>query len=183
MTTTVTKESLAARIADLEYGARSLKEDYTLAAYKMLLATMEGEPVAENIRIAGALAGLTWPNTALGNKAVIQAAIEALRAYHAQPALVVEREPIAWLNDAYLARGAVDGEVGSEDAGPGYIPVYREAGPQPVPVVPDELKEAAADFLTVLDEYPEQLVPINRDSAVVRALRAAMLAAEPRVGG
>lgn len=45
MSTTVTKESLAARIADLEYGPRSLKEDYTLAAYKMLLATMEAEPV------------------------------------------------------------------------------------------------------------------------------------------
>ena len=48
---------------------------------------------------------------------------------------VVEREPIAWLNDAYLARGVVDGEAGSEDAGPGYIPVYREAGPQPAPVI------------------------------------------------
>lgn len=46
MTTAITKESLAARIADLESGARSLKEDYTLAAYKMLLATMEAEPVA-----------------------------------------------------------------------------------------------------------------------------------------
>ena len=46
MTTTVTKESLAARIAELESGQRSLKEDYTLAAYKMLLATMEAEPVA-----------------------------------------------------------------------------------------------------------------------------------------
>lgn len=46
MTTTVTKESLAARIAELESGPRSLKEDYTLAAYKMLLATMEAEPVA-----------------------------------------------------------------------------------------------------------------------------------------
>lgn len=46
MTTAVTKESLAARIADLEYGPRSLKEDYTLAAYKMLLATMDSEPVA-----------------------------------------------------------------------------------------------------------------------------------------
>jgi hypothetical protein len=135
MTTTVTKESLAARIAELESGARSLKEDYTLAAYKMLLATMEAEPVAENIRIAGALAGLSWPNTALGNKAVIQAAIEALRAYRVQPAPVVAREPIAWLNDAYLARGVVDGEAGSEDAGPGYIPVYREAGPQPAPVL------------------------------------------------
>lgn len=49
MTTTVTKESLAARIADLESGARSLKEDYTLAVYKMLLATMEAEPVAYSL--------------------------------------------------------------------------------------------------------------------------------------
>lgn len=49
----------------------------------------------------------------------------------------------------------------------------------PALVVPDELKEAAADFLTVLDEYPEQLVPINKDSAVVRALRAAMLPENP----
>lgn len=55
---------------------------------------------------------------------------------HAQPAPKTEREPIAWLNDAYLARGVVDGEAGSEDAGPGYIPVYREASPaQPAPVV------------------------------------------------
>ncbi|UVW54628.1 hypothetical protein NYO12_09850 [Klebsiella variicola] len=61
---------------------------------------------------------------------------------HAQPAPVVEREPIAWLNDAYLARGVVDGEAGSEDAGPGYIPVYREAGPQPAPVVPDDVLDA-----------------------------------------
>ncbi|HBU6974686.1 TPA: DUF550 domain-containing protein [Raoultella planticola] len=51
-------------------------------------------------------------------------------------ALPVEREPIAWLNDAYLARGVVDGEAGSEGAGPGYIPVYREASPaQTAPVV------------------------------------------------
>jgi hypothetical protein len=37
----------------------------------------------------------------------------------------LEKEPIAWVNDAYLARGVVDGEAGSEDNGPGYIPVYR----------------------------------------------------------
>lgn len=56
---------------------------------------------------------------------------------HAQPVPVTEREPIAWLNDAYLARGVVDGEAGSEDAVPGYIPVYREA--QPAPVVTEEM--------------------------------------------
>lgn len=52
-------------------------------------AEMNSEPVAENIRIADALEGLLWPNMALGNKAVIQAAIEALRTYHAQSAPVV----------------------------------------------------------------------------------------------
>ncbi len=44
-----------------------------------------------------------------------------------------EQEPVAWLNDAYLARSVVDGEAGSEDAGPGYIPVYREPAPVAVP--------------------------------------------------
>lgn len=38
---------------------------------------------------------------------------------------MLNEEPIGWLNDAYLARGVVDGEVGPEDCGPGYIPVYR----------------------------------------------------------
>ena len=61
MTTTVTKESLAARIAELESGARSLKEDYTLAAYKMLLATMEAEPVYQ-VQIYG-----QWTDTDKGD--------------------------------------------------------------------------------------------------------------------
>lgn len=34
---TVTRESLAARIAELEAGPRSLKEDFALQAYRMLL--------------------------------------------------------------------------------------------------------------------------------------------------
>ncbi|HCI6970559.1 TPA: hypothetical protein NPP74_004161 [Klebsiella quasipneumoniae subsp. similipneumoniae] len=74
---------------------------------------------------------------------------------HAQPATVTEREPIAWLNDAYLARGVVDGEAGSEDAGPGYIPVYREAGPQPAPVVSDDLLSMAASAIEDLLEHTD----------------------------
>lgn len=54
-------------------------------------------------------------------------------------------------------------------------PLYRHA--QPVPVVPYDIKEAVTDFITVLDEYPGQLVPVNRNSAAVRALRSVMLAA------
>ncbi len=55
----------------------------------------------------------------------------------------------------------------------GDVLLYRHA--QPAPVVPDDFRDAMSDLLAVLDEYPEQLVPINRDSAVVRACRAAML--------
>lgn len=53
MTIAVTKESLAARIADLESGARSLKEDYTLAAYKMLLSLLEEEEECDHYWIVG----------------------------------------------------------------------------------------------------------------------------------
>ncbi|MEQ4969557.1 DUF551 domain-containing protein [Klebsiella pneumoniae] len=92
---------------------------------------------------------------------------------HAQQP-VVEREPIAWLNDAYLARGVVDGEAGSEDAGPGYIPVYREAGPHPAPVVPDE-RDKAVDA----DDHP-LLWSFNEGW---NACRSAMLAAAQQSPG
>ena len=91
---------------------------------------------------------------------------------HAQPAPVLEREPIAWLNDAYLARGVVDGEAGSEDAGPGYIPVYREAGPQPAPVVPEE-----KPIPNTLSMYAVDAVAAIAEVKGWNACRAAMLAA------
>nr|WP_308462976.1 DUF551 domain-containing protein [Klebsiella quasipneumoniae] len=93
---------------------------------------------------------------------------------HAQPVPVVEREPIAWLNDAYLARGVVDGEAGSEDAGPGYIPVYREAGPQPAPVVPEE-----KPIPNTLSMYAVDAVAAIAEVKGWNACRAAMLDAEP----
>lgn len=123
---------------------------------RMALATMDSDEkvsqlsriCAESYQVVGALAEeLSIFNDISVVKALDNLSAQAL--IHddvlpfsvleaAHPAPVVEREPIAWLNDAYLARGVVDGEAGSEDAGPGYIPVYREAGPQPVLVVPDE---------------------------------------------
>ncbi|WP_257965747.1 hypothetical protein [Klebsiella pneumoniae] len=161
---TITRERVVALIAEHSY------DSALVDALEHLLAAMDSEPVAYIFKHPAGR--LFWSLTDKSNKGHD----DVMPVYASpQPAPVVEREPIAWLNDAYLARGVVDGEAGSEDAGPGYIPVYREAGPRPAQVVPDELKEAAADFLTVLDEYPEQLVPINRDSAVVRALRSTML--------
>lgn len=37
-----------------------------------------------------------------------------------------------------------------------------------------KLQDAVQTFLQVLNDYPEPLVPVNRDSAVVRALRFAL---------
>ncbi|HBY7141313.1 TPA: hypothetical protein MI591_07630 [Klebsiella pneumoniae] len=112
----------------------SASEERELA--RMALAAMDGEPVF-TLEVSQA----DYKGQKLGNHFGF-IALDAARKLkegnyqlyrHAQQAPVVEREPIAWLNDAYLARGVVDGEAGSEDAGPGYIPVYREAGPQPAP--------------------------------------------------
>ncbi len=90
MTTAITKESLAARIADLEYGPRSLKEDYTLAAYKMLLATMEAEPVC--FVSESNLATLTKYRAAVKVKAEPVMVRPVALYYHAQPAPVVPEE-------------------------------------------------------------------------------------------
>ena len=103
--------------------------------------------------------------------AVPRAALKSI--LHAQPALVVEREPIAWLNDAYLARGVDDGEAGSEDAGPGYIPVYRHA--QPAPIVPEEW--TIADAVKFCKETGRQDAGAAMDAW--NACRAAMLQENP----
>ncbi|WQD08207.1 DUF551 domain-containing protein [Klebsiella pneumoniae] len=146
MTSKLTREWLQHQISAIE--AVGITDSNTLAAFKLALAAMESEPVA-------------WmhSNNDIGIPAITvsqkighywMAEFENVQPLyrHAQPAPETEREPIAWLNDAYLARGVVDGEAGSEDAGPGYIPVYREASPaQPAPVVlviPDEMTSGQA---------------------------------------
>lgn len=48
--TTVTKESLAARIAELEAGPRSIKEDFQLEAYRMLLDYIRDEEYISDLR-------------------------------------------------------------------------------------------------------------------------------------
>lgn len=102
MTTTVTKESLAARIAELESGPRSLKEDYTLAAYKMLLATMDSEPVAYMYRDNLHLDARFSLESKIGNwspEDINEYEIRETPLYrHAQPATVVPDEVRRCLN-------------------------------------------------------------------------------------
>lgn len=121
MTTTVTKESLTARITELESGARSLKEDYTLAAYKMLLATMEAEPVAYSLifrNMDGALNNFINTNTTFATR--VQA-----EAYGKGGTYETRSDGrLEWVPNTALD--------------PVVVPLYRHA--QPAPVVPEEIK-------------------------------------------
>ncbi|HBU0544310.1 hypothetical protein [Klebsiella pneumoniae] len=118
----------------------------------MALAAMDSEPVAYIFKHPAGR--LFWSLTDKSNKGHD----DVMPVYASpQPAPIVEREPIAWLNDAYLARGVVDGEAGSEDAGPGYIPVYRHAQPAPVvPALSDDIGEIRVGRLPTMnqDYYP-----------------------------
>ncbi|YP_010684667.1 DUF551 domain-containing protein [Klebsiella phage 1611E-K2-1] len=189
----VTKENLSVQIDRLrkikdEQGQLSMSSEYTLQAYEMLLATMEAEPDCNERQL------FCSTDTSRMKKVIsVSAGTEGTPLYrHAQPALVVEREPIAWLNDAYLARGVVDGEAGSEDAGPGYIPVYRHAQPAPAVQCPfpcgwDNLNKLAIQDAAFVarglvegeptTEAQRQAAISNNDRLlkVISACRAAML--------
>lgn len=132
---TITREQLEEWVAQFEEDGGCDATDRQLEALiRQSLAAMDSEPVAY---ISKSDFDAGYPHI-LARRDFNKACTMAV--YAAQPAQVVEREPIAWLNDAYLARGVVDGEAGSEDAGPGYIPVYRHA--QPAPVVNGEYGNA-----------------------------------------
>nr|WP_258536393.1 hypothetical protein [Klebsiella quasipneumoniae] len=124
-----------------------LKHGESKVLARMALAAMDSEPVILYRQVNPTNGMKTYwaeldPEEFRHLKKYTDENAEFMTLYRHAQQPVVEREPIAWLNDAYLARGVVDGEAGSEDAGPGYIPVYREAGPQPAPVVPDDVLEA-----------------------------------------
>lgn len=119
-----------------------------MAEHLAALTAMDNEPVAYIFKHPAGR--LFWSLTDESNKGHD----DVMPVYASpQPAPIVEREPIAWLNDAYLARGVVDGEAGSEDAGPGYIPVYRHAQPAPVvPAVSDDIGEIRVGRLPTMNQ-------------------------------
>ncbi len=169
------------------------------ALARMALAAMDSEPVAWRVRFKlegqpGSNFNKFFENRKSMDDVVSLHELDGFNIdvtplyRHAQPAPVAEREPIAWLNDAYLARGVVDGEAGSEDAGPGYIPVYREAGPQPAQVVPEEATPDSIEILAsgrcrdhVVYQWDEDQRNAAADSW--NACRAAMLEADPQLPG
>lgn len=162
MTTAITKESLAARIADLEYGPRSLKEDYTLAAYKMLLATMEAEPVAwtseEAIEeVYYGETGMIGPKHLVGDVPLYR---------HAQPAPECEQLAIENFRSAMEGIGHIRrtleetfGGLHGTHVEPDVLAeckaicdaIYAAYGHvQPAPVVPDEVRRCLNFFASVI---------------------------------
>ncbi|MCP6327294.1 DUF551 domain-containing protein [Klebsiella pneumoniae] len=146
---------------------------------RMALAALSGEPVAWTWHYRE-----QWHVTNDERRAEFVAKdgdVAVLPLYrHAQPTPVLEREPIAWLNDAYLSRGVVDGEAGSEDAGPGYIPVYREAVLQPEQVVPEEATPDSIEILASARRRDHAVFQWDEDQRNAaadswNAFRAAML--------
>lgn len=193
---TITREQLEEWVVQLDRDGGCDATDRQLEALiRQSLSCLECEPVGEFYEDGP----LNWYQISDGDRVPDNRRIPLYR--HAQPAPVVERDPIAWLNDAYLARGVVDGEAGSEDAGPGYIPVYREAGPQPAPVVQcpfpcgwDNLnklaiQDAALVARGLVDGEPTTeahrqaaIANSNRLLKVISDCRAAMLNHSPDVG-
>ncbi|HDZ0760515.1 TPA: hypothetical protein RRT58_000375 [Klebsiella pneumoniae] len=195
---TITRERLE-QLANFKGAPVTRQEEQELA--RMALDAMDSEPVAYIFKHPAGR--LFWSLTDKSNKGHD----DVMPVYASpQPAPIVEREPIAWLNDAYLARGVVDGEAGSEDAGPGYIPVYRHAQPAPVvPAVSDDIGEIRVGRLPTMnqDDYPglgdwwvQLRIGEDSDEVLARvygatpqeannraealACRAAMLAAAPQ---
>ncbi|WP_201723366.1 DUF551 domain-containing protein, partial [Klebsiella aerogenes] len=188
------------QLANFKGAPVTRQEEQELA--RMALAAMKGEPVIL-YRERNPYNGLTtgWQELTENEFSFLKENAgenaEFVTLYrHAQPAPITEREPIAWLNDAYLARGVVDGEAGSEDAGPGYIPVYREAQSVPVVQCPfpcgwDNLNKLAIQDAALVTrglvegelttEAHRQAAISNNDRLlkVISACLAAMLQAEP----
>lgn len=129
---TITRERLE-QLANFKGAPVTRQEEQELA--RMALAAMDSEPVAENIRIADALEGLLWPNMALGNKAVIQAAIEALRTYHAQ-------QPVVSAELLHTAASAIEDLLTTKDRMGVYVcfdlpfRLRSAANAQPAPAAP-----------------------------------------------
>ncbi|MCM7067955.1 hypothetical protein M8O16_09595 [Enterobacter hormaechei] len=198
---TLTKEWLLKTIAELEEerdatpGAVNEDADMALAAMKLALASLEAEPVAwiseRNLKNLGKSYSVYVKHEPV--------MVRPIPLYTTPPALVsVPDERHDHLSELYHAQekrlfklaqrikgasfdkyayspsqaidvleSAIFGESDEEDSRAAMLQGAERGSNR------DELTDAVNGLLAVMDEYPETLVPINRDSAVVRQLRVA----------
>lgn len=166
---TITKQWLQQTIAEYEANRDELpfgldtNSAIELQAFKLALASIEAEPVAWMWEIYGG--GHMYAK-------IKPSSLDSTPLYTAPPAPV--SVPDAYIRDErgrMMLNGRPEPRIGY---GGGWN-AFRAAmlqGAEPVSNR-DELTDAVNGLLAVMDEYPESLVPINRDSAVVRQLRSA----------
>ena len=98
---------------------------------------------------------------------------------HAQPAPVVpdEKDKTVDADDHPLLWSFNEGWNACRAAMLAAAPHLPGSEPATVPVIPARLVDSVTEVLRMLDEYPERLVPVNRQSALIRELRSAVLEA------
>ncbi len=188
---TITREESVQAVFDLKVGYRLEFADLEILkrVARMALAAMDSEPVFI-LEVARA----DYKGQKLGNHfgfITLDAARELkegnYQLYAAQPAPVIPDEMTP--EQAYeigdyhgdpvevFARGAnwmrqhiLESTLAAAPQSPG-------SEPATVPVIPARLVDSVTEVLRMLDEYPERLVPVNRQSALIRELRSAVLEA------
>jgi len=177
---TLTKEWLLKTIAELEEerdatpGAVNEDAAMALSAMKLALASLEAEPVkcvnADHMHRVCLEA-----NRHLDKYGAMAKEVNKLLGRAAPPAPVSVPDELT--REEYKRRFMEEDNF--DDTFRGGWNACRAAMLQGAEHVSnrDELLDAVSSLLAVMDEYPEQLVPINRNSAVVRQLRSALPAA------
>ncbi|MCM8117600.1 hypothetical protein M8U16_18350 [Enterobacter hormaechei] len=193
---TLTKEWLLKTIAELEEerdavpGAVNEDAAMALAAMKLALASLEAEPVAWRNKYSG-----NCGSVLIQGKSPIDCGYEPLYLAPPAPASVPDEEQckphpvmavkgeLGFLDhfDRIISERDEDidiGQLGSSNYEAlmlAALDAFRAAMFQGAERGSnrDELTDAVNGLLAVMDDYPETLVPINRDSAVIRQLRVA----------
>lgn len=145
--------------------------DYIIAdavkAIDELLEVRKAEPVAWMVRDID-----TGEKVIRPDRSYFEGSCQPLYTAPPVPVTIDERAAFnAWNNEDNLPIAG----VGAKNAAWLAWQARAKLGSPPAPIDNDNLREAVSDLLAALDEYPEQLVPINRKSFLVRTIRAAML--------
>lgn len=145
--------------------------DYIIAdavkAIDELLEVRKAEPVAWMVRDID-----TGEKVIRPDRSYFEGSCQPLYTAPPVPVTIDERAAFnAWNNEDNLPIAG----VGAKNAAWLAWQARAKLGSPPSPIDNDNLREAVSDLLAALDEYPEQIVPINRKSFLVRTIRAAML--------
>ncbi|HEM8674415.1 TPA: hypothetical protein U2Q59_002059 [Enterobacter hormaechei] len=166
---TISKERVAEFIKNPLDNGLTRGEQIELA--RIALASLEAEAVAWRYRHHNGLAPSNWKYVDSEVECNPAPKYQRQALYTAPPAPVSVPDELT--REEYKRRFMEDDDF--DDTFRGGWKAHRAAmlqGAEPVSNR-DELTDAVNGLLAVMDEYPETLVPINRDSAVVRQLRVA----------